>query len=111
MIAVYGANGDINVIIKSKNFRDVQNLYQDKTSLDMTFNEINLVTSTCWNGYYQTLTTDITKDKDTGWYRPNLNSIPVADTKPFQTLQMSFCPKLIKEHKHEITKLLEQQKK
>ena len=32
-------NGKISHIIKPKNFRDVQNLYQDKASIDMTLNE------------------------------------------------------------------------
>ena len=33
-----GANGNICHIFKPNNFRDVQNLYQDKTSMDMTLN-------------------------------------------------------------------------
>ena len=31
------ANGKIYHIFKQNNFRDVQNLYQDKTSMDMKF--------------------------------------------------------------------------
>ena len=41
------ANGNIYHVFKAKNSRDVQNLYQDKTSLDMTLNEFQLLTSTC----------------------------------------------------------------
>ena len=33
------ANGTIYHTIKPNNYRDVQNLYQDKTSMDMTLNE------------------------------------------------------------------------
>ena len=33
------ANGNIYHIFKTNNFRDVQNLYQDKASMDMTPNE------------------------------------------------------------------------
>ena len=42
-------NGNIYHIFKPNNFRDVINFYQDKASLDMTLNEIKLLTSTCWN--------------------------------------------------------------
>ena len=43
------ANG-IYHILKPNNFRDVQNLYQDKASMDMTLDEFKNLTSTCWNG-------------------------------------------------------------
>ena len=33
------ANGNIYHTFKPNNFRDVQNLYQDKASMDMTLNE------------------------------------------------------------------------
>ena len=60
------ANGNIFHIFKPNNFRDVQNLYQDKTSMDMTRNEFKYLTSTCWNEKYIPLTIDMTKDKYTG---------------------------------------------
>ena len=41
------ANGIIYHIFKPNNFRDVQNLRQDKTSMDMTPNEFKYLTSTC----------------------------------------------------------------
>ena len=41
------ANGKIYHIFKHNNFRGVQNLYQDKVSMDMTLNEFKLFTSTC----------------------------------------------------------------
>ena len=41
------ANGNIYHIFQPNNFRDVQNLYQDKALLDMTLNEFKLLTSTC----------------------------------------------------------------
>ena len=76
-------NGNIYHIFKPNNFTDVQNLYQDKASMDMTLNEIKILTSTCWNKDYQPLTIDMTKDKYTGRYRLGLNSIFVPDTSPF----------------------------
>ena len=41
------ANGNICHIFKSNNFRDVQNLYQDKASMDITLNEFKYLTFTC----------------------------------------------------------------
>ena len=76
-------NGNIFHIIKPNNFRDVLNLYQDKISMDMTLNEVKLLTSTCWNEKYQPLTIDMTKDKFCGRYRLGLNSIFVPNTTPF----------------------------
>ena len=68
-------------IFKPNNFRDVQNLYQDKASMDMTLDEFKYITSTCWNEQYQPLTVDMTKDKYTNRYRLGLNTIfvPKAD--------------------------------
>ena len=77
------ANGNIYHKFKPKNFRDVQNLYQDKVSMDMTLNEFKLLTSTCWNRSYQLLTIDMTMDKNQGRYRLGLNSIVVPDSSPF----------------------------
>ena len=59
------------------------NLYQDKSSMDMTLKEFKLLTSTCWNKNYQPLTIDMTKDKYTGRYRLGLNSIFDPDKSPF----------------------------
>ena len=77
------ANGNIYHIFKPNNFRDVINLYQDKASMDMTLNEVKLLTSICWNEKYTPLTIDMTKDKYTGRYRINLNNIFVPDSSPF----------------------------
>ena len=76
-------NANIYHIFKPNNFRDVINLYTDKASMDMTLNEFNLLTSTCWNKNYQPLTIDMTKDKYTGRYRLGLNSIFVPNSSPF----------------------------
>ena len=76
-------NGNIYHIFRANNFRDVQNLYQDKSSMGMTINEIKLLTSTCWNEKYQQLTIDMTKDKYTGRYRLRIYSIFVPDSSPF----------------------------
>ena len=40
------ANGNIFHIFKPNNFRDVLNLYQDKSSMEMALNEFKLLTST-----------------------------------------------------------------
>ena len=73
------ANGNICHIFKPNNFRDVQNLYQDKASTDMTLNEFRLLASTCWNQKYQPLTIDMTKDRYQGRYRLGLNSKFIPD--------------------------------
>ena len=75
--------GSIYHIFKPNNFLDVRNIYQDKASMDMTFNEFNLLTYTCWNKNYQPPTIDMTKDKFCGRYRLGLNSIFVTNTSPF----------------------------
>ena len=51
--------------------------------MDMTLNEFELLTSTCWNEKCQPLTIDMTKDKYTSRYRLGLNSICVPDISPF----------------------------
>ena len=76
-------NGNIFHIFKPNNFLDVRNIYQVKSSMDMTINEFKLLTSTCWNKIYQPLTIDMTNDKYTGRYRLGLNSIFVANTSSF----------------------------
>ena len=58
------ANGNIYHIFKANNFRDVLNLYQDKSSMNMTLNELKFFTSTCWNEKYQPLTIEMIIDKD-----------------------------------------------
>ena len=77
------ANGNIYHILKPKNFRHVQNFYKDKSSRDMTLNELKILTSTCWNEKYQPLTIDMTKDRYQGRNRLGLNSISVPITSPF----------------------------
>ena len=41
------ANGNIYHNFKPNNFRDVQNLYQDKASIDMTLDEFKNLKSVC----------------------------------------------------------------
>ena len=77
------ANGNIYHTFKPNSFRDVQNLYQAKASMDMTLNEFKLITATCWNKNYQILTIDMTKGKFCGRYRLGLNSIFVPDSSLF----------------------------
>ena len=77
------ANGNIYHLFKPNNFRDIQNLYQDKTSIDMTFDEFKFLTSTCCTEKFQPLTNDMTEDKNRGRYRLGLISIFVPDSSPF----------------------------
>ena len=79
------ANGNVYHNFKPNNFRAVQNLYQDKASMDMTLNEFKNLTITCWNAKYQPLTTDTTKDRYQGCYRLGLNSIFVPDSSVFES--------------------------
>ena len=62
-------NGNIYHMFKPNMFRDDQNLYQDKASMDITLNEFKFLTSNCWKEKYHPLTIDMTKDKFTGRYR------------------------------------------
>ena len=75
--------GNIYHILKPNNYRNVQNLYQDKAFMDMTLNEFKYLTSTCWDKQYQPLTIDMTQDKFCGRYRLGLYSIFVPNTTPF----------------------------
>ena len=77
------ANGNNCHILKPNNFRDVQNLYQDKASMDMTLIEFKVIRSTCGNEKYQPLTFDTSKAKYNGRYRPGLNYLFVTYTSPF----------------------------
>ena len=77
------ANGNIYHIFKPNNFLDVRNIYQDKASMDLTFDEFKYLTSTSWNKNQQPLTIDMTKDKFCGRYRLGLNSLFVPHTTPF----------------------------
>ena len=78
------ADGNIYHIFKPNNFRDIQNLYQDKASMDMTLNELKYLTSTCWIEKYQPLTIDMTKDRCRVRYRLGLKSIFVPDSSCFK---------------------------
>ena len=61
------ANGNIYHMFKPNKFTVVQNLYQDKASMDMTLKEIKYLISTCWEKN-QPLSIDMTKGKFTGRY-------------------------------------------
>ena len=76
------ANGNIYHVFKPNIFRDVLNIYQNESSLNMTFEETNFLTSTCSNEKYQPLNIDMTKDKYTGQYRLGLNSTFVPHSSP-----------------------------
>ena len=73
------ANGNNYHNFKLTILKDVQNVSQDKTSMDMTLDDILLLSSTCW----QPLTIDLTEDKYTGRYLLGLNTILVPDSSHF----------------------------
>ena len=62
------ANGSIFIIFPIQTISEMY-LYQDKASIDMTFDEFKFLTSSCWDKNYQPLSIDMTKDKSTGRYR------------------------------------------
>ena len=70
-------------IFNPNNFRGVQNLYQDKASMDITLNELKNLTNIYWKEKYQPLIFDMTKDKYTGRYRLRLNNSFLPDSSPF----------------------------
>ena len=72
-----------NHIFKPNKFRDIQNLFQDKTSMDMIFNEFKNLTKICWDKKNQPFTIDMTKDKNTGRCRLGLKSFFVPNSSPF----------------------------
>ena len=76
-------NGNYYHIYKPNNFRHVQNLYQDKASMDMTLDELKYLTSICWNEKYQPLAFDMTKGRYTGRYRLGLDSFFVPNSSQF----------------------------
>ena len=80
------AKGNINQIFKPNNYRDVQNLYQDKASTEMTLNEFKLLTSSCCDERYPPLTIDMTKNKNTRRNRLALVSHIVPHRNPFWTI-------------------------
>ena len=77
------AIGNIYHIFRTKKFKVVQNLNQDKASMDKSLHKFKYLISTCWNKNYQPLTIDMTKDKFCGRYRLGLNNIFVPNSSPF----------------------------
>ena len=85
------ANGNVYHILRPNKFRDVQENYQDKSSMDMALNEYKYQTRTCWNNNYQPLINDMTKDKHTGRYRLGLKSFFIPNGSLFKNNYMSIC--------------------
>ena len=74
------ANCNIFHLFKPNNSRDVQNLFQDKASMDMIFKEFKELCSDCWRSNYQPLTIDMSKEIYQGKYRLGLDSIYFPDS-------------------------------
>ena len=53
-------------IFEPNNFKDIRNLYQFETIMHLIPTEYKLLTFSCWNEKYQSLTNDMTKGKLTG---------------------------------------------
>ena len=77
------ANSNIFHLFKPHNIRDVQNLFQDKASMDMTINEFKGLGNFCWQTSFQPLTIDMMRDKYCGRYRVGLDTIFVPKSDPF----------------------------
>ena len=77
------ANGNICHKFKPNSFLDLRNFYEDKASMDMTLNEFEYLTSTCWREKNQPLTVDMIRDAYDGRYRLGLKSIFVPDSSLF----------------------------
>ena len=96
--------GNIYRFFKTNNFRDVQNLYQDKAFMDMTLIEFKYLTSFCWDKKYQPVTIDMNKDRHTGRYRLALDSIFVSLSTITKKLDE------VKENTHYIADVIKQSK-
>ena len=77
------ANGKFYHIFIPNNFRDAQNLYQDKASMDMILDGFKYLTTTRWDKKYQPLTIEMTENNWTIRYRLGLNSILVPNSSSF----------------------------
>ena len=77
------ANSNAFHLFKPNNIRDVQNLFQDKASMDMIIDEFKLLCNICWQTKFQPLTIDMSKDKEVGKYKLGLDSIFVPKSDPF----------------------------
>ena len=76
----------------------------------MTFNEIKLLTSTCWNERYQPLVIDKTKDKYTGRHSLGLEKKANPDSFLFSIKKLSFYHKVIKKAMIKLAELSEQRR-
>ena len=77
------ANSNVFHLFKPNNIRDVQNLFQDKASMDMIIDEFKLLCNICWQTKFQPLTIDMSKDKEVEKYKLGLDSIFVPKSDPF----------------------------
>ena len=77
------ANSNVFRLFKPNNIRDVQNLFQDKASMDMIIDEFKILCNICWQTKFQPLTIDMSKDKEVGKYKLGLDSIFVPKSDPF----------------------------
>ena len=77
--------------------------------MDMTLNEPNLVTSSCWDEKFTYLTSDMTKYKHTSRYDLKLNSLLVPDANPLHHQYFSFDPFVNEQNAIGLATLSEQQ--
>ena len=77
------ANSNVFHLFKPNNIRDVQNLFQDKASMEMIIDEFKLLCNICWQTKFQPLTIDMSKGKEVGKYKLGLDSIFVPKSDPF----------------------------
>ena len=104
------ANGDIYHIFKSNQLRNFHNVYQDKTSMNMTFNKYNYLLAICWE---QTMNLQLLL-----WRMLKIRDDIVQDHLLcfFQTQilfniwYMSICPNVSEQDMINLARLAEQQK-
>ena len=97
-------NWNIYQLFKPENFRGVQNLYQDKATMDKTLSEFKLLSSIRWNERCQHLTIDMKESNLAGRCRLGLNSLLVPNTNTFEWLQMSVYPNVTGQDMINLTK-------
>ena len=87
-----GDSGIIYHIFKTNKFTVVENLYEDKASMDMTLFAFHFLIFNSWIEKHQPLTNGMTKGKFMGRYRSGLNSIFVPDNSFSYYFKIDYLP-------------------
>ena len=68
----------------TNNFANVERIHRQLSSTDMLIKEFKQFCHEVWNDDYNFITIDLTKKKNDGKYRRNLNTIYLPSTNPFR---------------------------